>query len=318
MDLTNCTRVVEFNLVGLPRVWGLEGLMHAAIFLLYLLCLMGNGLIIVVVILDHHLQKPMYFFLSNLSCIDIGHTTAFIPKLLVNYVSAKNSICFYCCITQLYFYFLFGVTEFFIMTLISLDRYLAICYPLRYSTIMTSGVCLKLAITAWFGGFFSILYQGVLTASLPYCASNVINHFYCDEGPLLKISGGDTHVIEALGFLLTVVVIMSSLLFTLISYLFIICTILRMPSTTRQQRAFSTCASHLVVVCILYGSVFFVYLRPNVKNSSFSMMKSVSILYTMVAPALNPFIYTIRNNEVKDAVKKLLERKSVGVPNLMG
>ncbi|XP_015671100.1 olfactory receptor 6X1-like [Protobothrops mucrosquamatus] len=317
MDLTNCTRVVEFILVGLPRVWGLEGLMHASIFLLYLLCLMGNGLIIVVVILDHHLQKPMYFFLSNLSCIDIGHTTAFIPKLLVNYVSANNSICFYCCITQLYFYFLFGVTEFFIMTLISLDRYLAICYPLRYGTIMTSGVCLKLAIGAWLGGFFSILCQIVMIAELPYCTSNVINHFYCDVGPVLKIAGGDIQVIEVLGFLLTVVVIMSSLLFTLISYLFIISTILQMPSTTRQQRAFSTCASHLIVVCIVYGSVFFVYLRPTVKNSSFSRLKSVSILYTMVSPVLNPFIYTIRNNEVKEAVRKLLERKAPGLPDLL-
>ncbi|XP_063158861.1 olfactory receptor 6X1-like [Candoia aspera] len=316
MNLTNCTRLVEFILVGLPSVWGMESVMYAGIFLLYLLCLMGNGLIIVMVIVDHHLQKPMYFFLSNLSFIDIGHTTAFIPKLLANYLSAQNSICFSCCITQLYFYFLFGVTEFFIMTLISLDRYLAICHPLRYASIMTSEVCLKLAVGAWFGGFFSILSQILMIANLPYCTSNIVNHFYCDVGPVLKIAGGDIHVIEVLGFLVTVVVIMSSLLFTLISYLFIICTILRMPSSTRQQRAFSTCASHLIVVCILYGSVFFVYLRPTVKNSSFSVMKSVSILYTMVAPVLNPFIYTIRNNEVKDAVWKLLERKTPGVPNL--
>ncbi|XP_063158878.1 olfactory receptor 6X1-like [Candoia aspera] len=315
MNLTNCTRVNEFILVGLPSVWGMQNMMHAGVFLLYLLCLMGNGLIVVMVIVDRHLRKPMYFFLSNLSVIDMGHTTTFIPKLLVNYLSANNSICFYCCITQLFFYFFFGVTEFFIITLISLDRYLAICHPLRYATIMTSGICLKLATVAWFGGFFSIIYQGVMTATLPYCTSNIINHFYCDEGPLLKIAGGDTHVIEALGFLLTVVVIMSSLLFSLISYLFIICTILRMPSSTGQQRAFSTCASHLIVVCILYGSVFFVYLRPTLTNSSFSMMKSVSILYTMVAPALNPFIYTIRNNEVKDAVRKLLEGKTPGLPN---
>ncbi|KAG6509315.1 olfactory receptor [Crotalus adamanteus] len=316
MNLTNCTRVTEFILVGLPSVGGMENMIFACVFLLYLLCLIGNGLIIVMVIVDHHLQKPMYIFLSNLSCSDIGQTTAFIPKLLVNYLSANNSICFYCCITQLFFYFFFGVTEFFIIMLISLDRYIAICHPLRYSSIMTSGVCFKLAITAWFGGFFSILYQGLLTASLPYCSSNVINHFYCDEGPLLKISGGDTHVIEALGFLLTVVVIMSSLLFTLISYLFIICTILRMPSTTRQQRAFSTCASHLVVVCILYGSVFFVYLRPNVKNSSFSRMKIVSVVNTIVVPMLNPFIYTIRNNEVKEAVWKALRKKPLAFPKL--
>ncbi|KAM6449180.1 olfactory receptor 6X1-like [Liasis olivaceus] len=316
MNLTNCTRVTEFILVGLPSVSGMEHLIFSCVLLLYLLCLMGNGLIIMMVIVDRHLRKPMYLFLSNLSVIDMGHTTTFIPKLLVNYLSANNSICFYCCMVQLYFYFFFGVTEFFIISLISLDRYLAICHPLRYATIMTSGVCLKLAVGAWCGGFFSILYQEVMTANLPYCTSNIINHFYCDEGPLLKIAGGDTHVIEALGFVLTLVVVMSSLLFTIISYLFIICTILRIPSTTRQQRAFSTCASHLIVVCILYGSVFFVYLRPNVKNSSFNVIKSVCWLNTIVAPVLNPFIYTIRNSEVKEAVWKLLERKTPGLPNV--
>ncbi|XP_058035792.1 olfactory receptor 6X1-like [Ahaetulla prasina] len=233
-------------------------MMYASIFQLYILSLMGNRLIITTVIKDRHLKKPMYFFLSNLSFKDIGHTTTFIPKMLLNYLSEKNSICFFCCIIQLCVYFLFGMTEFFIISLISLDRYLAICYPFRYATILTSGVCLKLAIGAWFGGFFSILYQQVLTANLPFCASNVTNHFYCDAGPVLKIAGGDTHLIEALGFLVAVVV--SSLVFTLISYFFILCTILRMPSTSRQQKAFSTCASHLVVVSLLYGSACFVYL----------------------------------------------------------
>ncbi|XP_070810580.1 olfactory receptor 6X1-like [Pituophis catenifer annectens] len=314
MNLTNCTRAVEFILVGLPRVGRMEGVMHAGIFLLYLLCLMGNGLIIVMVILDRHLQKPMYFFLSNLSCIDIGHTTAFIPKLLVNYLSANNSICFYCCITQLYFYFFFGITEFFIITLISLDRFLAICYPLRYATIMTSAVCLKLSVAAWLVVFFYMICQVILIANLPYCSSNVINHFFCDIGPVLKIAGGDSHLIEALGFLITIVVVMSSLLFTLISYLFIIFTILRMSSSTRQQRAFSTCASHLVVVCILYGSVFFVYLRPTIKNSSFGVIRSVSVVHTTVAPVLNPFVYTIRNNEVKEAIWKALRKKASSFP----
>ncbi|XP_015676316.1 olfactory receptor 6X1-like [Protobothrops mucrosquamatus] len=312
MNLTNCTRTTEFILVGLPHVWGMERMMYASVFLLYILCLLGNGLIIMMVILDHHLQKPMYFFLSNLSFKDIGHTTTFMPKLLFNYLSANNSICFYCCLIQFCFYFLFGVTEFFIITLISLDRYLAICHPLRHSTIMTSGICLKLSISAWFGGFFSIICQVVMTANLPYCSSNIINHFFCDVGPVLKIAGGDSHLIEVLVFLLVVVLIMSSLLFTLISYFFILCTILQMPSTSRQQKAFSTCASHLVVVSILYGSVFFVYLRPTVKNSSFSKMKSVSILYTMITPVLNSFIYTIRNNEVQDSVRRMLRRKVPG------
>ncbi|KAM6449176.1 olfactory receptor 6X1-like [Liasis olivaceus] len=316
MNLTNCTRVTEFILVGLPSLWGMERVMHASIFLLYLLCLMGNGLIIMMVIVDHHLQKPMYFFLSNLSFIDIGHTTAFIPKLLINFLCANNSICFSCCLTQLYVYFFFGVTEFFIITLISLDRYVAICHPLRYATIMTSGVCLKLAVGAWCGGFFSILYQGVKIPNLPFCASNIINHFYCDSGPVLQVAGGDIQVIEAIGFLVTVLVVISSLLFTLISYLFIISTILRMPSTSRQQRAFSTCASHLIVVCIFYSSVFFVYLRPTVKNSSFSKMKSVSVVNTIVVPVLNPFIYTIRNHEVKEAVWKALRKKTPAFPKI--
>ncbi|XP_070810588.1 olfactory receptor 6X1-like [Pituophis catenifer annectens] len=314
MNLTNCTRAVEFILVGLPPVGQMEGVMHAGIFLLYLLCLMGNGLIIVMVILDRHLQKPMYFFLSNLSCIDIGHTTAFIPKLLVNYLSTNNSICFYCCITQLFFYFFFGITEFFIITLISLDRFLAICYPLRYATIMTSAVCLKLSVAAWVVVFSYVIGQVILVANLPYCSSNVINHFFCDAGPVLKIAGGDSHLIEALSFLSTIVVVMSSLLFTLISYLFIIFTILRMSSSTRQQRAFSTCASHLVVVCILYGSVFFVYLRPTMKNSSFGVIRSVSVVHTTVAPVLNPFVYTIRNNEVKEAIWKALRKKPSSFP----
>ncbi|XP_032092434.1 olfactory receptor 6X1-like [Thamnophis elegans] len=309
MNLTNCRRTTEFILVGLPRVVRMERVMYASVFLLYLLCLMGNGLIIMMVIKDHHLQKPMYFFLSNLSFKDIGHTTTFIPKLLFNYTSSNNSICFSCCLIQLFFYFLFGVTEFFIITLISLDRYLAICHPLRHNTIMPSRLCLKLSISAWFGGFWSIICQVVMIANLPYCTSNVVNHYFCDIGPVLKIAGGDSHLIEVLGFLLVVVLIMSSLLFTLISYLFILCTILQMPSTCRQQKAFSTCASHLVVVSILYGSVFFVYLRPTVKNSSFSTMKSVSILYTMITPMLNPFIYTIRNKEVKDSVRRMLGRK---------
>ncbi|XP_063159181.1 olfactory receptor 6X1-like [Candoia aspera] len=314
MNLTNCTRMVEFIFVGLPIVSGMENVMYAGLFLLYLLCLMGNGLIILMVIVDCNLQKSMYFFLSNLSIIDMGHT--FIPKLLVNYFSAKNSICFSCCITQLYSYFLFGVTEFFVITLKSLDRYLAICYPLRYATIMTSVICLKLAIAAWFGGFFSILYQMLMVAHLPFCTSNIINHFFCDAGPVLKVAGGDIYVIEALGFLLTVVLVMSSLLFTLISYLFIICTILQMPSTTGQQRAFSTCASPLIVLCIFYGSVFFVYLRPTVKNSSFSVIKSVSVVNAILIPVLNPFIYTIRNNEVKEAVWKALRKKTASFPKI--
>ncbi|XP_062993202.1 olfactory receptor 6X1-like [Elgaria multicarinata webbii] len=310
MDLSNCTTVTAFTLVGLPHFWGTNIISFAVVLLLYLLCITGNGLIIAMVSVDRQLQKPMYFFLSNLSLMESGHITAFIPKMLVNSLAGKNTICFYCCMAQLYFYFLFGVSEFFVISLMSFDRYLAICHPLRYNTIMTSSICLKLAVAAWFGGFFSILFQMIMLLRLPFCNSNMIDHYYCDSGAVLRIAGGDTHIIEALSFLITVAVVLGSMLCTLVSYIFIISTILRIPSASGQWRAFSTCASHLTVASILYGSVLFIYLRPTVLNSSFSIIKTVSVLNTIVTPVLNPFIYTIRNNEFKDAVRKALGRKS--------
>ncbi|XP_066486585.1 olfactory receptor 6X1-like [Tiliqua scincoides] len=308
MDLNNCSRATEFILLGFPHIWGMNVTLFAVVLLLYILSIAGNGLIIVMVRLSHQLQKPMYFFLSNLSFLEMWYTTAVVPKMLANLVSAKTTICFYCCMAQSYFHFLFGITEFYILTLMSFDRYLAICQPLRYNTIMTPSVCYQLALCAWFGGFLTILLQTILVVRLPFCNSNVVNHFYCDIGPMLKIAGGNTELIEALGFLIAVAVILTSLLLTVVSYIFIISTILRIPSTSGRQRAFSTCASHLTVVSILYGAVLFIYLRPTAMHSSFSLNKAVSVLNTVITPVLNPFIYTIRNNEVKEALRKALGR----------
>ncbi|XP_053216584.1 olfactory receptor 6X1-like [Podarcis raffonei] len=313
MDLTNCSRVTEFILLGFPHFQGMDIFLFVVILLLYLLSLTGNGLIIVIMTVDHRLQKPMYFFLSNLSIIEIGHTTVFMPKMLVNFLSAKNTICFHCCMAQSFFYFLFGVTEFFILSIMSFDGYLAICHPLRYPTLMTSQVCLKLALAAWLAGFFSVIFQVLKAVRLPFCSSNIVHHFFCDVGALLKIAGGgDTKIIEALGFAVAVAVILSSLLLTVVIYIFIISTILCITSSSGQQKAFSTCASHLTVVSILYGSVLFIYLRPSVKGSSLGN-NIVSVLNMIVIPVLNPFIYTIRNNEVKDALRKALGRKTFAV-----
>ncbi|XP_060110643.1 olfactory receptor 6X1-like [Heteronotia binoei] len=316
MDLTNCSSVKEFILLGFPHVWGINIILFVIVLLLYTLSIAGNGLIIVMVRIDHRLQKPMYFFLSNLSFLEMWYTTAVVPKMLANLVSEKTTICFYCCMAQSYFHFLFGITEFYILTAMSFDRYVAICQPLRYSSIMTSRVCLQLALATWLGGFVTILLQTILVVRLPYCGSNVVHHFYCDIGPVLKIAGGDTHLIEAIGFFIAVAVILGSLLLTVVSYVFIIATILRIPSSSGQQRAFSTCASHLTVVSILYGAVLFIYLRPSAKHSSFSLNKAVSMLNTVVTPVLNPFIYTIRNNEVKEALRKSLQKKSLSFPKI--
>nr|XP_034992823.1 olfactory receptor 6X1-like [Zootoca vivipara] len=309
MDLTNCTRVSEFILLGFPHIWGMNITLFLVVLLLYILSIAGNGLIIVMVRVDRRLQKPMYFFLSNLSFLEMWYTTAVVPMMLTNLLSAKTTICFYCCMAQSYFHFLFGITEFYILTVMSFDRYLAICQPLRYTAIMTSNVCLQLSLVTWLGGFCTILLQTVLVVRLPFCGSNVVHHFYCDIGPMLKIAGGDTHLIEALGFLIAVAVILGSLMITVVSYIFIISTILRIPSTSGQRRAFSTCASHLTVVSILYGAVLFIYLRPSAKHSSFSLNKAISVLNTVITPVLNPFIYTIRNNEVKEALRKALGKK---------
>ncbi|XP_058038354.1 olfactory receptor 6X1-like [Ahaetulla prasina] len=301
MDLNNCTRVTEFVLLGFPHISGLNITLFIVILLLYVLSLSGNGFIIIVVRVNRQLQKPMYFFLSNLSFLEIWYTTVLVPKMLTNLLSSKTTICFYCCMAQSYFHFLLGITEFYILTVMSFDCYLAICQPLRYPTIMTAGVCFQLALTAWFGGFCTILLQTVLVVRLPFCHSNVVDHFYCDIGPVLKISGGG-----ALGFLISVAVILTSLLLNVISYTFIISTILRIPSASGGRKAFSTCASHLTVLSILYGAVLFIYLRPSAARSSFNFNKAVSMLNTVIAPVLNPFIYTIRNDDVKTALRKVL------------
>ncbi|XP_066486591.1 olfactory receptor 6X1-like [Tiliqua scincoides] len=316
MDLSNCTRVTEFILLAYPRSRTVTIALFMVILLLYLLCITGNSLIIVLVCTDHLLQKPMYFFLSNFSVIEMGHTSAFMPKMLNIFLSAKATICFNCCMAQSYFYYLFGVTEFFILTLISVDRYLAICQPLRYNTIMTPHVCLQVALVAWVAGFFSNLPGTLFTLRFPFCGSNSIDHFFCDIGATLKISGGDTRFIEVLGFLITMAVVLTSLLLTVVSYSFIITTILRVPSSSGHQKAFSTCVSHLIVVSILYGAVLFIYLRPSITDSSTSVVKAVSILNTMVAPVLNPFIYTLRNNEFKDALRRAIGKKALTFPKL--
>ncbi|XP_027632058.1 olfactory receptor 6X1 [Tupaia chinensis] len=304
-NMRNGTAITEFILIGFPGIQGLQTPLFILIFLIYILTLSGNGLIIAIIWAEPRLQIPMYFFLCNLSFLEIWYTTTVIPKLLETFVVARTVICTRCCLLQSFFHFFLGTTEFLILAVMSFDRSLAICKPLHYPTIMTSNLCLQLALGSWVAGFTIVLFQMLLLVQLPFCGDNVINHFYCDVGPILKAACADTSILELLGVLATILVIPGSLLFTAISYGYILSTILRIPSATGRQKAFSTCASHLTVVSLLYGAVLFMYLRPTA-HSSFKINKVVSVLNTILTPLLNPFIYTIRNQEVKGALRKAM------------
>ncbi|XP_049713335.1 olfactory receptor 6X1 [Elephas maximus indicus] len=303
--MRNGTAITEFILIGFPGIQGLQIPLFIVIFLIYILTLGGNGLIIIIVWAEPRLQIPMYFFLCNLSFLEIWYTTTVIPKLLETFVVARTVICIPCCLLQAFFHFFLGTTEFLILTVMSFDRYLAICKPLHYPTIMTSKLCLRLALSSWVAGFTIIFCQTLPLIQLPFCGNNVINHFYCDVGPILKAACTDTTLLELLSLLATSLVIPGSLFFTTISYICILSTILQISSATGRQKAFSTCASHLTVVSLLYGAVLFMYLRPTT-HSSFKINKVVSVLNTILTPLLNPFIYTIRNKEVKGALRKTM------------
>uniref|UniRef100_A0A8D1W494 Olfactory receptor n=1 Tax=Sus scrofa TaxID=9823 RepID=A0A8D1W494_PIG len=280
--------------------------LFVVLLLTYILTAMGNIIIISLIWADNRLQTPMYFFLSNLSFLDILYTTVITPKLLACLLGEKKNISFAGCMTQTYFYFFLGTVEFILLAVMSFDRYVAICNPLRYTIIMNSRVCLLLVLGCWVGAFLSVLVPTIIVTRLPYC-SKEINHFFCDIAPLLQVACIDTHLIEKINFLLSALVILSSLAFITGSYAYIISTILRIPSAQGRQKAFSTCASHITVVSIAYGSNIFVYVRPN-QNHSLDFDKVAAVLITVVTPLLNPFIYSLRNEKVKELLREAMTR----------
>ncbi|XP_069324887.1 olfactory receptor 6M1-like [Eulemur rufifrons] len=304
--MQNQTMLTEFTLTAFPVLQKLQTALFVVLLFTYMLTLAGNIVIISLIWADNSLQTPMYFFLSNLSFLDIFYTTSVTPKLLACLLEERKTISFAGCMTQIYFFFFFGTVEFILLAVMSFDRYVAICNPLRYTIIMNSRVCLLLVLGCWVGAFLSVLCPIVVVSRLPFCYKE-ISHFFCDIAPLLQAACTDTHFIQMINFLLSSLVLLTSLMLTIVSYTYIISTILRIPSAQGRQKAFSTCASHITVVSIAYGSNIFMYVRPS-QSHTLKFDKVTAVLTTMVTPLLNPFIYSLRNEKVKEVLREAINK----------
>uniref|UniRef100_A0A8D2AQH4 Olfactory receptor n=1 Tax=Sciurus vulgaris TaxID=55149 RepID=A0A8D2AQH4_SCIVU len=285
----------------------LQIILFIFLLLTYMFSIIGNLTIIILTLLDSHLQTPMYFFLRNFSFLEISFTSIFTPRLLFSISTGIKTISFAGCFTQFFFAFFFGATEFCLLTAMSYDRYVAICKPLHYTTIMNSRVCIQLVFCSWLWGFLIIFFPIIPTSQLDFCGSNVLNHYYCDYGPLIEISCSDTSLLELFDFILAVVTLGVTLVLVILSYTNIIRTILRIPSAQQRKKAFSTCSSHMIVISLSYRSCIFMYIKPSAKEGV-AFNKGIAVLNNSVAPLLNPFIYTLRNKQVKQAFKDMARK----------
>nr|XP_020647972.1 olfactory receptor 10V1-like [Pogona vitticeps] len=281
------------------------------LLLLYVLSLCGNGAVLLIVQIDHSLHSPMFFFLGNLSALEICYSSAIAPLALVNLLSQKNAtISISGCGTQMFFFIFLGGADCVLLAFMAYDRYVAICHPLHYKLIMSQRVCGSLAAASFTLGFLLSLQLTILIFRLPFCGNNEINHFFCDIPAILRLACGDTHVHQVYVFICSVLVLTVPFLLICISYAFILVAVLEIHSSKSQQRAFSTCCSHLMVVLLQYGCCSFIYLRP---NSIYSPEEGrvMSVIYTFVTPLLNPMIYSIRNRELREALHRALRRRAL-------
>uniref|UniRef100_A0A8C8Y9G0 Olfactory receptor n=1 Tax=Prolemur simus TaxID=1328070 RepID=A0A8C8Y9G0_PROSS len=310
--MSNHSVVREFVLLGFSHLHEFQVLLFALILFIYVLTVLGNLAIITLTCLDSRLHSPMYFFLCNFSFMEMLVTSTVVPRMLADLLSTHKTMSLAECLTQSFFYFSLGSTTFLILTVMAFDRYVAICHPLHYPTIMRGPVCVELVMACWVVGFLSIISPTLQKTRLQFCGSKVIDH-YCDSAPLLKLSCSDTHHIERLDFFLSLLFVLATMLLILVSYVLIVAVVLRIPSSSGRHKAFSTCASHLTVVVLGYGSAIFIYVRPG-KGHSTHLNKVVALMTAVVTPFLNPFIFTFRNEKVKEVIQDMTKRILLGDP----
>ncbi|XP_028611649.1 olfactory receptor 8B3-like [Grammomys surdaster] len=308
MALENVSLVTEFILMGLTNQPDLQIPLFLLFLVMYMITTMGNLALIMLIVLNSHLHTPMYFFLLNLSCIDLFYCSVVTPKMLMNFVLKKNVISYEGCLTQFYFFCLFGISECYMLTVMAYDRYVAICNPLLYNIVMSPKVCSYLVLASYLMGFSDgIIHTGCILR-LTFCDGNTINHYFCDLLPLLELSCTSTYVneIEVLVVAGKNIILPTLIIFT--SYGFILSSILKISSTAGRSKAFSTCSSHIIAVSLFFGSCAYMYLKPS-SSGSLDQGKISSVFYNIVIPMMNPLIYSLRNKDVKIALKKTLTKR---------
>ncbi|KAM4749236.1 olfactory receptor 6N1-like [Rhinophrynus dorsalis] len=303
MQEGNQTTITEFFLVGFGELHGLKNLFFMMFLIIYIMALTGNSLVIILVVANHSLHSPMYFFLSQLSLSEILFTSNIVPNMLHLIMIGGGNISVTGCLIQFY---LLGVptsAQCFLLAAMSFDRYVAICNPLHYTSVMTFNLQLRIVFFCWLSGFTLVFILYAFLKQLKFCSSNIINHFYCDIAPVLEISCSDTSTMKLVTSLVSSPAILSPFMFTIMTYISILHTILRIPSTSGRQKAFSTCSSHLTVVCMYYGTLTTIYVFPH-EEHSVNANKMLALLYTLVTPFFNPFIYSLRNQDIRRAIQK--------------
>ncbi|XP_032765551.1 olfactory receptor 8B3-like [Rattus rattus] len=308
MASANVSLVTEFILVGLTNQPDLQIPLFFVFLIMYIVTALGNLCLIILIVLNSHLHTPMYFFLFNLSFIDLCYSTVFTPKMLMNFILSKNAISYMGCLTQLYFFCFFVISECYVLTSMAYDRFVAICNPLLYTVAMSPKLCLNLMLGTYVMAFSGAMAHTGCMLRLTFCDANTINHYFCDILPVMQLSCTSTYVNELVVFIVVGINIIVPSITIFISYGFILSSIFHIKSNEGRSKAFSTCSSHIIAVCLFFGSGAFMYLKPS-SSSSMDQGKTSSVFYTNVVPMMNPLIYSLRNKDVKMALRKTLSRR---------